>query len=96
MLRAENVFIDALGRTVLVEALVIEAGRKQSFYVKMAGHERGSVTVRIDPMTHPERSPGVRELVAHIAAAVIRVSPDARLGTANIVLPSLGEIGDET
>ena len=95
VLRADQLFVDREGRTLLIEALVIEAGRKQPFYIKISGHERGSATIRVDPMTHPERSAGVRELVARIAADVLRVSPDAEIGATNLVLPSPDQTGEE-
>ncbi len=95
VLRADRLFADLEQRTLLVEALVIESGRKQPFYIKISAHDRGSATVRIDPLTHPERSEGVRELVAQIVAAVLRVSPGAKIGATNLVLPSSGETGDE-
>jgi hypothetical protein len=92
VLRADAVYLEAGGRAVLVEALAIEAGRKLPFYVKIAAHERGTamlrVTVRVDPLTHPERSDGVREIVARIAADLLESTPGARLGATNLVLPS--------
>jgi hypothetical protein len=88
VLRADQCYLEQGGRAVLIEALCIEAGRKQPFYVKLSAHDRGSVTVRIDPMTHPERSPGVRELVAHVGARLLRATPGARVGASNLVLPS--------
>jgi hypothetical protein len=88
VLRADRTFLATDSRTILIEALVVEAGRKQPFYVKISGHDRGGATVRVDPMTHPERSAGVRALVAEIGADLLRRSPDARLGVTNLVLPS--------
>ncbi len=41
-------------------------------------------------MTHPERSEGVRALVAEVGADLLRRSPEARLGVTNLVLPSGG------
>jgi hypothetical protein len=95
VLRAGDCYLERSGRAVLIEALCIEAGRKQPFYLKLAQHDRGSVTVRIDPMTHPERSPGVRELVAHVGARLLRATPGARVGASNLVLPSQLDGGDE-
>jgi len=88
VLRADAVYLARDGRSALVEALAIEAGRKLPFYVKIALHDRGSATVRIDPLTHPERSDGVREIVARIGEDLLRRSAGARLGATNLVLPS--------
>jgi len=95
VLRADQLFLEPEGRALVIDALVVEAGRKQPFYVKIARHDRGSATVRIDPMTHPERSEGVRALVAEIAARLLAATPGARVETTNLVLPSIAnEEGD--
>lgn len=88
VLRADKIYVEREGRALLVESLVVEAARKQPFYVLISGHEGGGASVRIDPRTHPERSPGVRELVARIGADLLARSPGARVGVTNLVLPS--------
>jgi len=88
VLRAEEVYLRQDGRALLMAALVIERGRKQSFYVRLSSHGRGSVTVRIDPSTHAERSRGVRALVARIVEDLLERNPRVRLGVTNLVLPS--------
>ena len=87
ILRADHLYLSPDARAALIEALCVEAGRKQPFYVKLAVHDRGSATVRVDPMTHPERSPGVRDLV-------LRATPGGRIGVTNLVVPSLGDGGE--
>jgi len=57
--KIERLYVDSDGRSALVEVLAVEAGRKLPFYVRVSSHERGSTTVRIDPLTHPDRSDGV-------------------------------------
>ena len=96
VLRADRIFVEREGYSLLIEALVVEAGRKQPFYLKISTHERGGATVRVDPMTHPERSEGVRALVAEVGADLLQHSPEARLGVTNLVLPSEGlDSGDD-
>jgi hypothetical protein len=87
ILRADHLFLSADARSCLIDALCVEAGRKQPFYVKLAVHDRGSATVRVDPMTHPERSEGVRDLVAQIGARLLRATPGGRVGATNLTLP---------
>ena len=87
VLRADELYLERGGRGILIEALCIEAGRKQPFYVKLSAHDRGSTTVRLDPMTHPERSAGVRALVAEIAARLLASTPGARVEATNLALP---------
>jgi hypothetical protein len=87
VLRADQLYLERGARTVLIEALCVESGRKQPFYVKISSHDRGTTTVRIDPMTHPERSDGVRALVAEIAARLLASTRGARVETTNLTLP---------
>ena len=91
VLRVDQSYLEAGGRSLLLEALVVESGRKLAFYIRISSHERGSATLRVDPLTHPERSDGVRALVAHVAALLLARTPGARLGSANVVVPSLGD-----
>jgi hypothetical protein len=96
ILRADQLYLAKDTRACLIEALCVEAGRKQPFYLKIAAHDRGSATVRVDPMTHPERSPGVRDLVAHVGALLLRATPGGRVGTTNLVIPSDTDGGERS
>lgn len=88
VLRADRVYFEREGRDVLIEALVVEAGRKLSFYVRISRHTDGSTTLRVDPLTHPERSPGLRKLVTHLARELLLRTSGAKIGSTNLVLPS--------
>lgn len=88
VLRADRIYLERDGRTALVAALVVEAGRKQPFYVRISAHDRGSATLRVDPATHVERSEGVKALVAALGADLLARTPGARLEVTNLVLPS--------
>ena len=90
VLRADTVYLEREHRAVLIEALVVEAGRKMPFYVVISRHGDGSATLRIDPLTHPERSSGVRELVTHLAEGLLQSTPGAKVQATNLVLPSSG------
>lgn len=94
VLRADHVYLGRDHREVLIEALVVEAGRKLSFYVKLSRHDDGSATLRIDPMTHPERSDGVRALVTRLAEDWLARTRAARVRATNLVLPSAPAQGE--
>jgi hypothetical protein len=88
VLRTGELFVERAGRALLVEALVIEAGRKQPFYVRISSHERGTTSVRVDPHTHPDRTPGVHALVGELVGSLLAFSPQARLARGSVVVPS--------
>ncbi len=87
VLRSGEVLLERGGRALLVLATAVEAGRRQSFYVRVSAHA-GRATVRIDPLSRVERSEGVRALVALVAADLLARTPGAKLGATNLVLPS--------
>ena len=87
VLRTGEVLVERGGRAVLVEATAVEAGRRQTFYVRVSAHA-SRATVRIDPLSRVERSEGVRALVALVAADLLERSAGAKLGATNLVLPS--------
>jgi hypothetical protein len=89
ILRADALYVERGGRALLIDALVVEAGRKLPFYILVSGNDRGGATVRVDPMTHPEHSVGVKDLVAHVGADLLARSPGARVKVTNLVLPSV-------
>ncbi len=89
ILRADGLYVEREGRALLIEALVVEAGRKLPFYILVSANDRGGATVRVDPMTHPERSAGVKDLVAHVGADLLAHSPGAQVKVTNLVLPSV-------
>ena len=93
VLRADQVFLELGGRALLIESLVVESARRQPFYIKVSRHERGTVTVRVDPLTHPDRSEGVRRLVAGVAEQILCAEAGASVVRTNLVIPSGGQGG---
>jgi len=88
VLRADKLYREEPGRALLIEALAVEAGRKLGFYIKVTDYDGERVTVRIDPLTHPDRSEGVKLLIAHVARDILSRNPGARVEKTNLVLPS--------
>jgi hypothetical protein len=93
VLRTEAVYVERAGRTLLIQALAVEAGRTQTFYVRVSAQEHGA-SVRIDPLSRPERSEGVKRIVAEIGADLLARSPGAKVRTTNLVLPSSADTPD--
>jgi len=87
ILRADRIFLEASGSNALVECLVVEAGRKQSFYIKIAAHE-AKFNVRVDPICRVERSEGVKALVARLGALALAATPEGEVEVTSLVLPS--------
>ncbi|MFQ5699965.1 MAG: hypothetical protein ACE5IL_17010 [Myxococcota bacterium] len=43
--------------------------------------------MRVDPLTHPDRSPGVKERAARVAGALLAQTPGARIRVASVQRP---------
>ncbi len=95
VLRADQVYLAADHQTALIEALTVEAGRKQPFYLKLSLRDRGSLTLRIDPKTRPERSVAVRELITALAEDLLERYPKSRIDATNLVIRSPFHEGDQ-
>jgi len=67
----------------MVETVVVESGRSVRFYIEVRDRE-GSLNVRPEPLTDPEKTPGVKRSVALVAARVRSLSNEAVFGNTNV------------
>lgn len=81
--RVSEYYINTGCTKVLLEALVIESGKKQQFFIQVCKRE-SSVTIRLDPTCAVEKTPGVKRLMGQVAAAVRSLFPGARYAKTNI------------
>ncbi|MDQ3836576.1 MAG: hypothetical protein M3270_06545 [Thermoproteota archaeon] len=68
IVRIENCFINQPGDIILVKAVAVDQ-KPQSFYV-MVMNKEDKITIRLDPMTDPEKTDGVKIALALIAKRV--------------------------
>ena len=83
ILRTGTRYLSGNGRSLIVEAAVIESGRSQNFLVLVGGRDDGLV-VRIHPATDPEKTPGVKRIIAEVALSIIGAFPGAGIGKTNL------------
>ena len=83
ILKVIDVYLNQAGRTALVDCLAIEAGHSQSFFVQLSQKDR-QITVRLLPATDPEKTPGVKRLMAIIAKQVRASIVGSRFGKTNL------------
>lgn len=77
------VYLAQDGKAALIDALVIEKGDKAGFYVLVSERDDG-VVVRLDPLTDPPKTPGVKQVLALIAQQILAAFPDASVGKTNL------------
>jgi hypothetical protein len=76
-------FINARHSEALVDVTVVENRRAQSFFALILQRENGAL-VKLLPRTDPEKTDGVRKVVALIAGQLKAQSPACRYGQNNI------------
>ena len=82
IVRGERVFRDPEGMTLLIETLVVDRGHTQKFFIQIV-RRREDAIVRLEPLTDPEKTPGVRRALA-VVAHRLRESTGATYGKSNI------------
>lgn len=82
IVKADRLYRESEGRAALVEMVVVEAGHTQKFFIQLSPRE-GGLTVRLEPLTDPEKTAGVRRAIAHVAAR-LREACGAVYGRTNI------------
>ncbi|MFQ6111695.1 MAG: hypothetical protein ACE5LX_06650 [Nitrospinota bacterium] len=83
VLKANYLFIEKGGKRALLESVAVEEGRHQSFFIELL-QRKGGLTVRLLPATDPEKTPGVKRLLALVARRLKSLSPGCRYGKNNI------------
>lgn len=66
ILKVTEKFINSGQNKVLVESLAIENNTNQSFFVELS-QKKESLTVRLLPLTDPDKTPGVKMIMAMVA-----------------------------
>jgi hypothetical protein len=83
ILRVVDVYLNRSGRTGLVDCVVVEGGRSQSFFLQLSQKDR-QITVRLLPATDPEKTAGVRRVMALIARQLHEATEGSRFGKTNL------------
>ena len=84
ILKVESAFLERSEKELLLDALVVESGHRQRFFIHVRLRE-GGVMVRLLPQTDPEKTDGVKRALARVAAFVRDLRPDrCRFGATNI------------
>lgn len=82
LVKVDRFYADERGVAALVETLVVERAHTQKFFIVVAVRP-GGLSVRLEPMTDPEKSPGVKRALA-IVAERLRRATGGRYGSTNI------------
>lgn len=83
ILKVMDKYINSNTQTALIEALAIENGKNQNFFVQLS-QKKSSVTVRLLPLTDPEKTNGVKTIMATIAKQIKDANEQISYGKNNL------------
>ena len=81
IIKLADVFVDKNRKRALVTALVID--KLQDFIIELDAKEN-TTTLRLFPMTDPEKTDGILTALGLVARFVVYMSPNARIVRTNI------------
>ena len=82
IVKMDRCYKEVHDRAVLIETVVVDRGHTQKFFIQISGR-KGGLTVRLEPLTDPEKGPGVRRAIA-LMAHRIRQATGCEYGSTNI------------
>lgn len=83
ILKVMDTFLNASEQSALIESLAIENGVNQSFFVQLT-QKKSSLTVRLLPLTDPEKTDGVKTIMAIIAKQIKDTDSSIEYGKNNL------------
>ncbi|MBM9520239.1 hypothetical protein JWG39_10480 [Desulforhopalus vacuolatus] len=83
ILKLGEKYINATGTIVLIESLAVENSKNQRFFIQLSQKDT-SLTVRLLPQTDPEKTPGVKMLMARVAKQIKDSSAAINYGKTNL------------
>lgn len=83
ILKVMDKYINAKEQSVLVESLAIENGVNQNFFVQLSP-KKSSLTVRLLPLTDPEKTKGVKNIMALLAKQIKDTDQNITYGKNNL------------
>lgn len=83
MLKVMDRYINASEQTALIESLAIENGKNQSFFIQLS-QKSSSLTLRLLPLTDPEKTDGVKTIMAMIAKQIKDMNTKIEYGKNNL------------
>ena len=83
ILKIEEAYLSTDRMNVLLDCVVVEDRNLITFYLHVAQKE-GKITVHIDSMTDPEKTDGVKRLIAFVGHKLKAQNPACRYGQTNL------------
>ena len=82
LIKLQNIYIDKEKRSALVSAVVIDTQHRQ-FFIEIVTRE-GKTTLRLFPLTDPEKTDGVKMSLGLLANMIQGIEPECVITKTNI------------
>jgi len=83
ILKITDKYINEKKTSALIESIAIEQGKSQNFYIQLSS-KKDAVTVRLLPLTDPEKTNGVKKLMGLVANKIKSSNPNITFGKTNL------------
>ena len=83
IIKLQEIYLNVSKQAALIDCVVVEDGLPQKFYALLTQKSSG-ITVRLDPMTDPQKTAGVKRLVAMLGHRLKSQDPACRYGKHNL------------
>jgi len=83
ILKVMDKYINSSFESALVESLAIENGINQTFFIHIS-QKKSSLTIRLLPLTDPEKTNGVKSIMATLAKQIKDTNPLIEYGKNNL------------
>ena len=83
ILKITDKYLDYRENSALLESIVVEEGKSQNFFIQLS-NKGDAVTVRLLPLTDPEKTKGVKTLMALVAKKIKDSNPEIIYGKTNL------------
>jgi len=83
ILKITDKYISGRGTSALIECVVVENGKPQNFFIQLSSKDE-AVTVRLFPLTDPEKTKGVKTLIGIIADTIKKSNENITYGKNNL------------
>jgi hypothetical protein len=83
VLKVQAAYLDPAGTRLVLEAVAVEGYLRQSFFLLVRQEDAG-VLVRCHPFSAPQKTDGVKRLIALVARRCLALCPGSRVGNTNL------------
>ena len=83
IIKVRKFFLEKGGESALLEVIAIEVGHQQKYFIQLSEKPEG-ITVRLDPLTDPEKNSAVKISLALVARQIVDMVPGTRYGSTNL------------